>query len=296
MRHARRGRGIARRCEYALQEDVFRRGGHHRRSDGNRQRHKRVRLNDETVVDAKAEHPLAGVTDFKRKFGGIVRSEVGPRDGLQAEEAVLPLQEKIRWIEGLLESGVDIIQLGSFVHQEKVPQMADTDALFQRFANNKPAHVTLSGLVLNEKGLERGLACGVEMFCMGVSASETHSQKNTGMTTTEAINRIIPMAKRAFTLGKKVQASVQSAFGCGFEGPIDQQKVLDIIKAYLDAGIRNVSLADTAGHAQPQQVEQRDARELPDPLPVPRQAHAVGLHLPGEVEAEDDRACRLAVL
>lgn len=181
--------------------------------------------------------------------------EVGPRDGLQVEKAIVPLEEKIRWIEGLFESGVDIIQLGSFVHQEKVPQMADTDALFRHFADNKPAHVTLSGLVLNEKGLERGLACGVEMFCMGVSASETHSQKNTGMSTIEALNRIIPMAKKAFAEGKKVQASVQSAFGCGFEGPIDRQKLLNLVKAYLDAGIRNISLADTAGHAQPQQVE-----------------------------------------
>jgi hydroxymethylglutaryl-CoA lyase len=181
--------------------------------------------------------------------------EVGPRDGLQVEKAIVPLDEKIRWIEGLFESGVDIIQLGSFVHKEKVPQMADTEALFGHFASSKPAHVTLSGLVLNERGLERGLACGVEMFCMGVSASETHSQKNTGMTSTEALNRIIPMAQKAFAEGMKVQASVQSAFGCGFEGPIDQQKVLDIVKAYLDADIRTVSLADTAGHAQPQQVE-----------------------------------------
>jgi hydroxymethylglutaryl-CoA lyase len=188
-------------------------------------------------------------------MSSIFIHEVGPRDGLQVEKAIVPLEEKIRWIEGMFESGVDIVQLGSFVHQEKVPQMADTDALFRHFASNKPVHVTLSGLVLNEKGLERGLACGVEMYCMGVSASETHSQKNTGMTTTEALSRIIPMAKRAFTEGKRVQASVQSAFGCGFEGPIDQQKVLDIVKAYLDAGISNISLADTAGHAQPQQVE-----------------------------------------
>ena len=181
--------------------------------------------------------------------------EVGPRDGLQAEKVTVPLEEKIRWVEGLFAAGVDIVQLGSFVNPEKVPQMADTDALFRHFAGNKPANLTLSGLVLNEKGLERGLACGVEMFCMGVSASETHSQKNTGMTTSEALGRIIPMAKQAMAAGKKVQASVQSAFGCGFEGPISEEKVLHIVKSYLDAGIRNISLADTAGHAQPLQVE-----------------------------------------
>ncbi len=181
--------------------------------------------------------------------------EVGPRDGLQAEKTTVPTEEKIRWVEGLLTAGVDIIQLGSFVNPEKVPQMADTDALFRRFAVTPSSRAILSGLVLNEKGLERGLACGVEMFCMGVSASETHSLKNTGMTTTEALTRIVPMAKQALAAGKKVQASVQSAFGCGFEGPINPEKVLAIVEAYLDAGIRNISLADTAGHAQPRQVE-----------------------------------------
>jgi hydroxymethylglutaryl-CoA lyase len=186
---------------------------------------------------------------------GILIHEVGPRDGLQVEKIPVPLEEKLRWIEGLFASGVDILQLGSFVNPAKVPQMADTDTLFQQLTDRKPTHVTLSGLVLNERGLERGLACGVEMFCMGVSASETHSKKNTGMTTAEALGRIIPMAKQALTERKKVQVSVQSAFGCGFEGPISPQKVLDIVKVYLDAGIGNISLADTAGHAQPQQVE-----------------------------------------
>ena len=185
----------------------------------------------------------------------ILIHEVGPRDGLQVEQAIIPLHEKIRWIEGLGTSGVDIIQLGSFVHPDKVPQMADTDALFRHFTRNKPDATILSGLVLNEKGLERGLACGVEMFCMGVSASETHSRKNTGMTVDEALGRIVSMAKSALAKGKKVQASVQSAFGCGFEGPIDPEKVLAIVKCYLEAGIRTISLADTAGHAQPQQVE-----------------------------------------
>jgi hydroxymethylglutaryl-CoA lyase len=185
----------------------------------------------------------------------IIIHEVGPRDGLQAEKTVVPLEEKIRWIEGLLSTGVDIIQLGSFVNPEKVPQMADTDALFEHFVDKKPESVTLSGLMLNEKGLERGLACGVELFCMGVSASETHSRKNTGMTSAEALGRIIPMAKGALGAGKRVQASVQSAFGCGYEGPVERRKVLEIVKFYLEAGVRNISLADTAGHAHPLQVE-----------------------------------------
>jgi hydroxymethylglutaryl-CoA lyase len=188
--------------------------------------------------------------------------EVGLRDGLQMEKQVVPTEQKVAWIEALLPSGVDIVQVGSFVHPEKVPQMADTDRLFARFSapGRKPSGVTLSGLVLNEKGLERGLACGVEMFCMGVSASETHSRKNTGMGIEEANRRIIAIAKSALDAGKRVQVSVQSAFGCGYEGPVPKERVVSIVKAFLDAGLRGLSLADTAGHATPDDVEALYAR------------------------------------
>lgn len=187
----------------------------------------------------------------------IIIHEVGLRDGLQSEKVVVPFERKARWAEKLMETGVNIIQLGSFVNPEKVPQMADTDRLFSHLnsSGKKLENVTLSGLVLNEKGFERGMACGVEMFCMGVSASETHSLRNTGMSVDEALIRIIKIAKIALESGKKVQASVQSAFGCGYEGPVNEEKVITIVKKYLEAGIRNISLADTAGHATPIQVE-----------------------------------------
>jgi len=187
----------------------------------------------------------------------IIIHEVGMRDGLQAESGVVPTEQKIKWIKQLSKTKVDIIQVGSFVNPKKMPQMADTDELFTYFSReeNKLHDVTLSGLVLNEKGLERGMACGVEMFCMGVSASETHSQNNTGMSIAEASERIIIMAKLALQEDKKVQLSVQSAFGCGFEGKIPEQRVLSLVRKFLDNGIRNISLADTAGHAIPGQVE-----------------------------------------
>jgi hydroxymethylglutaryl-CoA lyase len=183
--------------------------------------------------------------------------EVGLRDGLQIEKQTVPLGKKIEWVEDLLEAGIEMIQLGSFVNPEKVPQMADTDKLFARFnqAGRKPEGAVLSGLVLNEKGLARGMACGVDMFCMGVSASDTHSRKNTGKGTEEAVGQIIAMAQEATRDGKRVQASIQSAFGCGFEGPIPAERVLSIVDRYLAAGIRNISLADTAGQAHPPQVE-----------------------------------------
>jgi hydroxymethylglutaryl-CoA lyase len=183
----------------------------------------------------------------------ILIHEVGPRDGLQVEKQVVPTDVKEAWIRGLAASGLDLVQVGSFVHPEKVPQMADTDELFRRLAGLQGA--VLSGLVLNEKGLERGLACGVGMFCMGVSASETHSRKNTGMGSEEAQRRIIATALAAKAAGKAVQVSVQSAFGCGFEGRIADERVLAIVRAYVDAGLMNISLADTAGHAYPEQVK-----------------------------------------
>ncbi len=187
----------------------------------------------------------------------IIIHEVGPRDGLQIEKVTVPTGQKIAWIDALIEAGVDVVQVGSFVHQQKVPQMADTDALFEHYAQpgRRPARTRLSGLVLNEKGMDRAFKCGVSFLCMGVSASDTHSRKNTGMSTAEAADRIIAMAKTAREAGVTVQVSVQSAFGCGFEGVVPESRVLEIVKRFVDAGLLTISLADTAGHANPGQVE-----------------------------------------
>lgn len=184
--------------------------------------------------------------------------EVGLRDGLQIENQPVPTEQKIKWIERLMKSGVDIIQLGSFVNPQKVLQMADTDELFKYFneTGKNPAGIELSGLVLNDRGLERGMACGAGMFCMGASASDTHSRRNTGMSTEDALKNVILMANKAMAAGRKVQVSVQSAFGCGFEGEIPKERVLGMVGKYLEAGARAISLADTAGHANPLQVEE----------------------------------------
>jgi hydroxymethylglutaryl-CoA lyase len=185
----------------------------------------------------------------------FVLHEVGPRDGLQVEKQTVPTATKRAWIETLLDSGVDVVQVGSFVNPEKVPQMADTDTLFRELGSRPAGKGILSGLVLNEKGLDRALLCGVPLVCLGVSASDTHSRKNTGMGTEEATRRIVATARKAVEAGRAVQVSVQSAFGCGFEGPVPEERVLSIVKEYLAAGFRRISLADTAGHAHPGQVE-----------------------------------------
>jgi hydroxymethylglutaryl-CoA lyase len=185
----------------------------------------------------------------------IIIHEVGPRDGLQSEKQTVPLEQKLAWIRGLIEAGLDIVQVGSFVHKDKLPQMADTDELFRALTADKTSPVLLSGLVLNEKGLDRAMACGVEMLCMGASASETHSQRNVGVSSLDSQKRILGMAKTALAAGKPVQVSVQCAFGCGYEGRIPQDRVLGMVRTYLENGLRNISLADTAGHAHPEQVK-----------------------------------------
>ena len=186
----------------------------------------------------------------------IVIHEVGLRDGLQIEEQAVPTERKLEWVARLARAGLRMIQVGSFVNPQRVPQMADTDELFRRLAAaERPPGVVYSGLVLNERGLERGFACGVDYFCMGVSASETHSRKNTGMSIAEAAGRIVAMGQAAAAAGRGVQVSVQSAFGCGYEGAVPPGRVLELVRRFVDAGLTTVSLADTAGHADPARVE-----------------------------------------
>ena len=191
----------------------------------------------------------------------ILIHEVGPRDGLQAESGVVPSSVKLDWIRRVADSGVDIVQVGSFVRGDKVPQMADTDDLFRALAGESHRAV-LSALVLNDKGLERALAVGVPLICLGVSASETHSHKNTGMGTEDAQRRIIALALEARQAGRRVQVSVQSAFGCGFEGAIAEDRVRTMVEAYLAAGLTAISLADTAGHAYPALMQRLVAQVL----------------------------------
>jgi len=187
----------------------------------------------------------------------IIIHEVGLRDGLQMESEIVPTITKLQWVETLAQANVDIIQVGSFVNPKVLPQMADTDELFAELStrNDLPKNVKFSALILNEKGLERALKANVEMICMGVSASETHSKKNTGMTTSEALERIIAIAKTAMQEGKEVQVSVQSAFGCGYEGEIPEDRVYRIVERYFSEGIKKISLADTSGYTFPSKVE-----------------------------------------
>jgi len=186
------------------------------------------------------------------------------RDGLQMESKVLGLDEKLELFRLLEGAGIKRIQVGSFVHPKIVPQMADTDELIRAIGETKGT--VLTALVLNEKGLERALACGMKHLSMSVSASDTHSRKNAGMPADEALNSMTRLISRAAGEGVQVRAGFMCSFGCVYEGSINPDRVMDGITRMAEAGASEVNLADTTGMANPYSVGslvQRANRELP---------------------------------
>jgi hydroxymethylglutaryl-CoA lyase len=184
--------------------------------------------------------------------GDVLIEDEFLRDGLQNEKRLFSIEEKLGFLADLEAAGVRRIQVGSFVHPKWVPQMADTDELFTRIEPKNG--VVYSALVLNKAGLDRALAVGVKHLSISVSASETHSMKNTNKTVDEARAAIVPTIERALSEGIAVRAGIQSALGCGFEGPIDPERVAEIARGYSAIGVNEINIADTAGVANPAQV------------------------------------------
>ncbi|MEM6700719.1 MAG: hydroxymethylglutaryl-CoA lyase, partial [Bacteroidota bacterium] len=141
------------------------------------------------------------------------------------------------------------IQVASFVHPRLVPQMADADELCRQIV--KKEGIVYSGLVLNLKGVERGIAAGLNHLACSISASNTHSQKNARKTLDEAKTAFKAMVKVAQENGVIVRGGIQCAFGCRYEGKVDANHVLDMVKHHLDEGIEELALADSTGMANP---------------------------------------------
>lgn len=174
------------------------------------------------------------------------------RDGLQLEHAILSLSQKHQLFNQLKNAGVPRIQVGSFVHPTIVPQMANTDNLVQQILPCK--EVVVTGLALNDKGLARALATGIQHISLSASLSDHHSRKNVGQTSKIAIAAVTHLIQEAVQEGLSVRAGIQCAFGCTVEGTIKEQHVLDLIKAFTGAGATEINLADTTGMAGPTQI------------------------------------------
>ena len=178
--------------------------------------------------------------------------DVTLRDGLQGERRLVPIAEKLQIVKGLIAAGVRRIQVGSFVHPEKVPQMANTDALCG-YLPSEPK-VTYTALVLNEAGLARAMKSGIHHLYMAISATESHNLENNHCTLQEARQRIGRMICRAKSENLFVRAGIMMAFGCAFEGPVEADRIVEMACRYASLGADIIDLADTAALAGPRQV------------------------------------------
>jgi hydroxymethylglutaryl-CoA lyase len=192
-----------------------------------------------------------------------VLTEVGPRDGLQNERKTVPTEAKAAFVRALVGAGLKDVEVSSFVRPDRVPQLADAEALF-RALGPAPKGVTYGALVPNEQGLERALAVGVGKVAVFTAASETFNQKNVNASIAASLERFRPVAEGARRAKKVLRGYVSTAIACPFEGPIAPAAVVAVVKRLLDLGCDEVSVGDTIGAGTPGEV----ARLLAVLLPV----------------------------
>lgn len=182
----------------------------------------------------------------------ITISEVGPRDGLQSIDRVMPLEAKKAWIRAEAEAGVPEIEVGSFVPPSLLPQMADTAELVA-YARTLPG-LNVVALVPNAKGAARAVEAGVHGLSIPFSMSETHSVKNVRKTHAEMLVEIAEVAAIAKTGGVHCAVGLSTAFGCTMEGAVAEETVVRLAAAAVEAGAQELSLSDTTGYADPAKV------------------------------------------
>lgn len=179
--------------------------------------------------------------------------EVGPRDGLQNEATPVSTAQKNRLVDGLIDAGLQHIELTSFVHPKAVPQMADADEV-TAVNRQKYPHINFVGLVFNQRGYDRALAAGCRAIACGVSVSETFSQKNTRMSLQEAQTISRSLVEQAKRDGLWTRAYVMTAWVCPFEGPTPPSRTIAVAEALWDLGVDELAIADTIGFANPLDV------------------------------------------
>ncbi len=198
----------------------------------------------------------------------VVIEEQGLRDGLQPETVLVSTLQKLEAINDLVAAGLKKIQITAFVHPRLVPQMADAADFCRRLDHS--LDVTYSALVLNEKGVQRAADAGLKHVGVSISASDTHSRKNANASLEEAGKRMVDMIRIGRQNGLVLRGGVQCAFGCRYEGRIDKNVVMDLIKTQLDLGVDELTLADSTGMAHPGSIQDlaSEAIDLAGHLPV----------------------------
>jgi isopropylmalate/homocitrate/citramalate synthase len=189
----------------------------------------------------------------------ITVCDVGPRDGLQNEPDVLPPETRAELIERLAAAGVPRVEAVSFVRNDRVPQMAQAERVAALAAvGHTGGRTELSGLVLNERGWERFRATGLARVNVTVAATDSFSRRNAGMGRDEALRQTAAILASAGATPSTATISV--AFGCPFEGSVDEDLVVELADRLVTAGAGEVVLADTIGVATPRAVRGLTAR------------------------------------
>ena len=178
--------------------------------------------------------------------------EVAPRDGLQADPADLSTAQKVEFVERLVAAGHTRIEAASFVSPKAVPKMADGDAVMAGVPRS--GEVSYSALALNQRGVERAIAAGVDEVCGVVVATEAFSQANQRASVAESVQRWRDISDAARASGIKTAVTVSAVCGCPYEGRVDAQSVFDIVAQLAETQPDELVLADTIGAGVPTQV------------------------------------------
>ena len=178
--------------------------------------------------------------------------EVGPRDGLQNEKAVVPTPDKIAFVDRLTAAGHRAIEVAAFVSPKWVPQMGDAAEVFAGITRKDG--VRYSALVPNRAGLDRALAAGVREVAIFAAASETFSRKNINQSIDESFATYRQVTDAAMQAGLRVRAYLSTIFGCPYEGAVDVQQVVTLTERLVQLGAYEVAISDTIGIAHPGQV------------------------------------------
>jgi len=178
--------------------------------------------------------------------------EVGPRDGLQAEATVVPIDAKLAFIGMLADAGLREIEATSLVSPSVIPQMADADELLRQL-ERRPG-VRYPVLVPNARGLERAIAADVDAICLITAATDSYVQHNIGMSIDESLAAFEPIAAEARSRGWWIRAYVSTAFGCPYDGEVDERAVVAVAERLLRLGADELSISDTVGVAAPSDV------------------------------------------
>src|SRR6186997_3441798 len=178
--------------------------------------------------------------------------EVGPRDGLQNERALVPAADKIEFVNRLSAANLPVIEVSAFVSPKRVPQMADAADVFAGI--RRAPGIRYTALVPNLAGLDRAVAAGVTEIAVFAASTETFSRKNINQSIAESLATYAQVCDRALASGLRVRGYLSTAFGCPFEGTVAPDHVADVAARLADLGVFEVAISDTIGIAHPGQV------------------------------------------